>query len=81
MTLAPSGTEETSNDTASPFGDDGAPKTMFDCDIVTLTRCAHDQEDAAKRKMLGKVDPLEALYRPLGNKDVQTVLMNTRASA
>ncbi|WP_375571027.1 hypothetical protein ABWH92_00155 [Ahrensia marina] len=78
MTLATSGAQQfddTSHD-ATSYGTDTAPsvKTALDCDILTLARDARAHERGAHNKAAEKRDPLDALYKPLGNKDVACVL-------
>jgi hypothetical protein len=73
VTLATSGADhfkDTSNSTdATP-----AVKTAFDCDILTLARDANAHAEGARTKAADQRDPLDALYKPLGNKDVACVL-------
>ncbi|MEQ8656624.1 MAG: hypothetical protein RIC24_04850 [Hyphomicrobiales bacterium] len=78
MTLATSGAQQfddASNDTAS-YGIDTAPfvKTALNCDILTLARDARAQARGAHTKAAMQCDPLDALYKPLGNRDVASVL-------
>ncbi len=49
-------------------------KTAFDCDILTLARDTHAHAEAAARKAAVAPDPMDDLYKPLGNKDVACVL-------
>lgn len=49
-------------------------KTAFDCDILTLARDAKLHATKAQHKAIGAMDPLDALYRPLGSKDVRGAL-------
>lgn len=49
-------------------------KTAFDCDVLTLARDAKLHASQALHNTAETVDPLDALYRPLGNKDVQGAL-------
>lgn len=62
-----------SNNTAAPEGD-RAIKTALDCGPLTLARETRAQAEAARRRAASQQDPLDALYRPLGNKDVRCVL-------
>lgn len=78
MTLATSGAQQfddTSYDTTS-YGTDTAPsvKTALNCDILTLARDARAHARGALDKAAEMRDPLDALYKPLGNKDVASVL-------
>ncbi len=51
-----------------------AVKTALDCDILTVVRDAHAHEEAARARLHVHNDPMDALYKPLGNKDVACVL-------
>lgn len=78
VTLATSGAQQfddTSYDNAS-YGTDTAPsvKTALNCDILTLARDARAYARGAHNKAAEQRDPLDALYKPLGNKDVACVL-------
>jgi hypothetical protein len=73
VTLATSGAQpfdRTANSTdATP-----SVKTALDCDILTLARDARANEQRARTRAAQMRDPLDALYKPLGNKDVACVL-------
>lgn len=73
MTLASSGSTHVSALPASSEAD-RTLKTAFDCDILTLARDAKQHASQARHKAIGTVDPMDALYRPLGNRDVQGAL-------
>lgn len=57
---------------------DHTVKTALDCDILTVVRDAHAHEEAARKRAfeadLEAADPMDKLYKPLGNKDVACVL-------
>jgi hypothetical protein len=53
---------------------DYAVKTALDCDILTVVRDAHAHEEAARARLHARNEPLYALYKPLGNRDVACVL-------
>lgn len=76
MTQAISGSTNPSAPSA-PATAEKTLKTAFDCDILTLARDAKLHAAKAQHKAMGKMDPLDALYRPLGSKDVCGALTAT----
>ncbi|MEM6713224.1 MAG: hypothetical protein AAF590_13220 [Pseudomonadota bacterium] len=52
--------------------------TAFYADILTVARDARAHEQAARQITVGENDPMDALYLPLGNKDVACVLQAKR---
>lgn len=58
----------------SPNGPDRTLKTALDCDVLTLARTTQAHARAATRRSVRPADALESLYRPLGNRDVQSVI-------
>ncbi|MFK7793690.1 MAG: hypothetical protein AB8B88_13590 [Devosiaceae bacterium] len=75
MTLHINGVDETTQNASSSA--EHIVKTFLDCDILTVARDARAREQGARRKAGTAHDPLDALYKPLGNKDVASVLQAT----
>ena len=75
MTLASSGSySDLTADPSEPTDRATAgPKTALDCDVVTLARDLRAQARELKSQdaCTTQRDPMDALYRPLGIKDVQ----------
>ena len=72
MTATPSPAEETTSPRPTI-----EIKTALDCDVVTLARAARRPLQASNDDAV-QADPLRALYRPLGNRDVNCILGNSR---
>lgn len=83
VTLASSGSyQDLTVDPSEPTDPFTAgPKTALDCDVVTLARDLRAQARELKSQddSMTKSDPMEALYRPLGIKDVQGALCTAYA--
>lgn len=81
MTLAPSGASsiDTPSYDSNVSGTDAMPtvKTALDCDILTLARDARAHAESAHNQAGTHHDPMDALYKPLANKDVACVLKAT----
>lgn len=73
MTQATPGATDSSALSAST-GAEKTLKTAFDCDILTLARDAKLHAAKALHKTVKSIDPMDALYRPLGSKDVRGAL-------
>lgn len=73
MTPASSGSTPACSLSASSDADKTL-KTALDCDILTLARDAKLYAFQAQHKAIKAIDPMDALYRPLGSKDVRGAL-------
>lgn len=73
MTPASSGST-TASLSSVPANAEKTLKTAYDCDILTLARDAKQHAWQAQHNAVGTIDPMDALYRPLGSKDVQGAL-------
>lgn len=76
MTQATSGSSQFSALSAST-ATEKTLKTAFDCDILTLALDAKQHAAKAQHNAIGTIDPMDALYRPLGSKDVRGALTAT----
>ncbi|GAB5508754.1 MAG: hypothetical protein Rhims3KO_01550 [Hyphomicrobiales bacterium] len=76
MTQATSGSSQINAPSASTAAEKTL-KTAFDCDILTLAKDAKLHATKAQHKAIGARDPMDALYRPLGSKDVRGALTAT----
>ena len=59
---------------ANHAASDRTVKTALDCDVLTLASTTKANAKAASRATRVQNDPLDTHYRPLGNRDVQSVL-------